>query len=195
MASVRILSGTYKNQVIVFSPTQALRPTSHRLRQAAFNILLHRFYAHTMGQSHPLQNLRVLDLFAGVGSYGLEALSLGASHATFLESSHSSIRTLHKTIQTLGCEAHARFLCRFWPDSTPFTGETFDLLFLDPPYDISSHDRTLALEACAPLMTSNSLLVLESASNCPACPSLHKLYEKKSTQAWLTFFQIHHSVP
>lgn len=135
-----------------------VRPTSDRLRETIFNILI-----HTCG--NPVEGARVIDLFAGTGAMGFEALSRGATIALFVEQAAEACMVLHANIQTLGLEKAARVLRR---DARKLgiapEGERYNLVFVDPPYG-----RELAPPALAGLrkggwLAQNALLVIEEST-------------------------------
>jgi len=188
MPSIRILSGKYKNRRLDFPLEKGLRPTSQRLRQSAFNSLIHRFLPHRVGQELPLEGLTVLDICAGLGAYGFESLSLGAQHVTFIEKNFLTTRLIEGYVRQLGVLPHSRILCKTWPYPHSFL-EEFDLIFMDPPYDTSLDVLKTYLKACAPLMKESSILILESPHLISSLSSLLPLFSKKTGLAHVTFFQ------
>ena len=122
---MRIVAGTWRGRQIA-APTHGTRPTLDRARQIAFDIL---------GPS--VVGKRVLDLFAGSGALGLEALSRGGSEAVFVESSPRAAKVLRKNIQSLGAEGATQIVERPVAKALPSLaerGERFDWIFADPPY-------------------------------------------------------------
>lgn len=120
---IRLTGGQFRGRSIAIPARTELRPSLSKLRQALFNTLqLHTEGAH------------VLDLFAGSGALGFEALSRGAAHATFVDVSRDAERTIRKNAETLGVTEHVRVICA---DATKvdLDSETFDLVFADPPYE------------------------------------------------------------
>jgi 16S rRNA (guanine966-N2)-methyltransferase len=105
-----------------------LRPTSDRVRESIFNLLING------GYGNPLRGARVLDVFAGTGALGLEALSRGAEQAVFIENGAVSSGILRKNISLMRAEARCEILRRdaLKPGINP--GERFDVIFMDPPY-------------------------------------------------------------
>jgi 16S rRNA (guanine966-N2)-methyltransferase len=123
---VRIVAGEHRGRRLTAPPGEGTRPTSDRVREALFSIL------------GPMSDLRVLDLFAGTGALGLEALSRGAEHATFVERDRRAMAALRHNIATLGVAAdtvrvHARDAASFLRDAAA-RGDAYDLVLLDPPY-------------------------------------------------------------
>ncbi len=134
---MRIVAGQWRGRPLVAPAGEAVRPTSERAREALFSMLASRLGG--------FDGLRVADLFAGTGALGLEALSRGAAHATFVESDRVAVAALRTNIDRLGAEFATTVLAQ------PVAGvgraaAPFDLLLLDPPYG-----EGLALPALARL--------------------------------------------
>lgn len=156
---VRITAGTYKNKPLAVPDGDSVRPTSDRARQALFNRLEHSF----QNIGFKLRGARVIDLFAGTGALGLDALSRGASHVTFVEQSHTSIAVLKRNIATLGVEDKTNILTT---DATtlPAATQPFDLALLDPPYDQGLADPTVSALVSKGWLTTNAIVVVETAA-------------------------------
>jgi 16S rRNA (guanine966-N2)-methyltransferase len=126
---MRIVAGRLRGRALGAPAGALTRPTSDRLREAIFNVLAHGDY--------PLAGTRVLDLFAGSGALGLEALSRGATFALFIEERAAARAAIRANIETLGLEGATKIFRR---DAThlgampPRAGGPFELVFLDPPY-------------------------------------------------------------
>src|SRR3954447_25062177 len=123
---MRIIAGSRKGARIFAPKGKETRPTGDRVREAAFNLL----------GPGAAEDVTVLDLFSGSGAMGLEALSRGASHATFVENDREACRTINRNVDKLGLE-NATVLCQdaltaLRTDSR--TGARYDLVFVDPPY-------------------------------------------------------------
>ena len=122
---MRVTTGLYKGRVLRTVDDLSVRPATDRVRQTIFNVLAHRML---------LDGCKVLDMFAGSGSLGIEALSHGAAHATFVESGNEAVTWLEANVEMLGCEEQASILQM---DAKQFLGQArgpFDLIFVDPPY-------------------------------------------------------------
>lgn len=116
---------------MLMSPqSETTRPTSDRLRESLFNSLLHNPRFGLMG----LQGLKVLDVFAGTGALGLEALSRGATHVTFIERDVLALKVLKSNIKSCACEDKTTVLSVDIKEisHSPFP---YDLIFMDPPYN------------------------------------------------------------
>lgn len=132
---MRIIGGLHRGRALTAPEGRATRPTSDRTREALFNIL-----AHGLGQDRepPLpQDARVLDLFAGSGALGLEALSRGAKRVLFIDNAPAARAAIRQNIDTLhaagACKLYRRDVSRLGPMESN-CGGPFDLVFLDPPY-------------------------------------------------------------
>ena len=119
---MRIIAGKWRGRPLDAPPGQTTRPTADRVREALFSMLASRLGA--------FEDLRVADLFAGSGALGLEALSRGAAHATFVENELKAAATVRRNAERLGADFHLLSGSAFsLPKSVPF-----DLIFADPPY-------------------------------------------------------------
>lgn len=133
-----------------------LRPTSDRVRESIFNLLING------GYGNPLQGARVLDVFAGTGALGLEALSRGAAYAAFIENGAAALALLKRNIALMraeaACEILRRDACK--PGLNP--GAAFDVIFLDPPYGKAMGE--VALAALATWLAPEALVVWEEST-------------------------------
>jgi 16S rRNA (guanine966-N2)-methyltransferase len=148
---VRIISGKYKGNLVPFQADH-IRPTTDRVKESQFNILA--------GAS---DGARVLDLFAGTGSLGLEALSRGAKEAVFVEQNRKSIEIIKKNIQKLKVSEPIQIIqkdaFRFLKS---FEGPPFDLIFVDPPFTEEIADSILLAASESAIFHENSILTIES---------------------------------
>ena len=128
---LRIVAGKHRGRTIAAPEGQATRPTSNRARESLFNILVHANWG--ADGTSPLIEARVLDAFAGSGALGLEALSRGAVHVTFLDNDAQAIRLIGENLRKLG-ETGAAKVIRGDATRPPPTRAGCDLVFLDPPY-------------------------------------------------------------
>lgn len=146
---MRIIGGTFRGRRLS-APRGGTRPTTDRTREAIFNLVAART---------DLADARVLDLFAGSGALGLEALSRGAEHATFVERAGPALGAIQSNVAALGvadrCTVLRADALRFLEAPTP----AFDVIFADPPYDFEAMERlpALALTRLVP----DGLFVLE----------------------------------
>src|SRR5262245_64887658 len=128
---LKIVGGKHRGRTIAAPEGQGTRPTASRAREALFNILAHANWRDD-GIS-PLIDVRVLDAFAGSGALGLEALSRGAAHATFLDNDAAAVKLIGENLRKLGETGSARVM-RADATRPPPSREACDLVFLDPPY-------------------------------------------------------------
>jgi 16S rRNA (guanine966-N2)-methyltransferase len=161
---VRIVSGALKGKSILTPPGSATRPTSDRARQAVFNILEHAAWAHG------LHGARVIDLFAGSGALGFEALSRGAEFCLFVETDEAARGAIRQNVESMGLFGATRVHRRDATDLGPrpaSTGAAFDLAFLDPPYRKGLGERALAGLADGGWLAPGALVVFERAADEP----------------------------
>jgi 16S rRNA (guanine966-N2)-methyltransferase len=149
---VRVVAGAYGGRRLVAPPGDATRPTSDRVREALFSVL---------GES--VQGARVLDLFAGSGALGIEALSRGAAAAVFVDRAQPAISAIRANLEALGIDAdvrrmHARTALRTATDR----GEAYDLVFLDPPYRRAAELGRELSEALPAVLAPGARVVSES---------------------------------
>ncbi len=122
---LRIIGGKFRGRLIQAPKTQGTRPTQGMLRESVFNIC----------QSE-IENAEVLDLFAGSGAIGFEALSRGASHITLVESSKQALIAIRKNIEILNVTSQTTLIPLDAPTALKRLSKPFDLIYLDPPYDL-----------------------------------------------------------
>ena len=134
---MRIISGEWRGRKLVAPAGQTTRPTADRTRETMFSMLNSRLGG--------FQDLKVADLYAGSGALGFEALSRGASEALFVETDRSAVKAIEANAASLG--ASARITVRALSATNLATGQSFDLIFADPPYAPGS--GTTAVEAVA----------------------------------------------
>lgn len=155
---MRIVSGAFRGRPLRAPPGEATRPTSDRARQAVFNILEHAPW------SAGLQGARVLDLFAGSGALGLEALSRGAAFCVFVETDEAARGAIRDNVDALGLFGRIRVHRR---DATDLgqrpagDGPAFDLAFLDPPYGKGLGELALAGLASGGWLKDGAIVVFE----------------------------------
>jgi 16S rRNA (guanine(966)-N(2))-methyltransferase RsmD len=152
---MRIIAGTLKGRRLQGPEAPGLRPTSDGLRETLFNVL---------GSS--IEGARVLDAFAGTGAVGLEALSRGAAHATFVERDRRALAGLGANVRHCGVEDACAIIRDDFFRAPALAPRAFDLVFLDPPYE--GVDLEAAVERGAPLVAPGGRLVLEHSRRRPA---------------------------
>jgi 16S rRNA (guanine966-N2)-methyltransferase len=135
-----------------------LRPTSDRVRESIFNLLLNG------GHGNLVQGARVLDLFAGTGALGLEALSRGAAHATFVEDGKTALALLKRNIALMRAEPETDIWRRDATQLGASRGMPFDLVFLDPPYGKGLGEKALASAVAGGWFAPNAMIVWEEST-------------------------------
>jgi 16S rRNA (guanine(966)-N(2))-methyltransferase RsmD len=181
---VRVIAGEFKGRRLKTPTWDGVRPTSDKLRETLFNVLGAR-----------VAGARVLDGYAGTGAVGLEALSRGASHATFVENDRRAAALIEENARMCGLEGGYTIACADFLSSRSRVAGPFDLILLDPPYD-AEHVRE-ALERAAHLLSPDGLVVLERATRRhPDVPSgLERVRDVKSGDSTLTMFRAAASTP
>ena len=150
---MRIITGSAKGKKLATLEGDMTRPTSERIKGAIFSSI-----------QFDVEERRVLDLFAGSGQMGLEALSRGASRATFIDSSREAMEIVKKNAKSCGFFDASHFLVSDFRNyiRKASSKETFDLVFIDPPYDMKCCSEAAALLAKSKLIIPGAIVVLES---------------------------------
>jgi 16S rRNA (guanine966-N2)-methyltransferase len=151
---VRIIGGELKGKRLYSIRGTAIRPTADRLRESVFNILF-----------SCIRDAIVLDLFAGTGAYGIEALSRGAESAVFIDNNKAAISAIKKNLASCAYDNRVRIInwdirknlncLNFFPYNR------FNLIFLDPPYDLGMVDLTLSHLGGSDCMAKEALVIVE----------------------------------
>jgi 16S rRNA (guanine(966)-N(2))-methyltransferase RsmD len=150
---MRIISGTSKGRKLVTPRSQSLRPTSDRVKESIFNIL-----------QDDIVGKVVLDLFAGTGNLGIEALSRGAKKTIFVEKGRQALRLIQRNLTQFGLEERSEILPKDANRAIGILkqkGESFDLILMDPPYEKGLIQRTLMKLNSYPIYHEDSILVIE----------------------------------
>lgn len=157
---MRIVAGRLKGRTLADPKDAALRPTSDKVRQAIFNIIEHAPFTAEFA----LEGARVIDLFAGTGALGLEALSRGAKFCLFVEEAADSRAIIRENVEALGLTGVSKIWRRDAANLGPLdTLAPFDLAFLDPPYRKGLIAPTLAGLAKGGWLNPNALVMAEAA--------------------------------
>lgn len=172
---MRIVGGKFRGRALAAPRSEAIRPTSDRLRESLFNVLAHAY-------DDPITGARVIDLFAGTGAMGLEALSRGAAFALFVDDGAEARGLLRENIETLGLGGVTRVFRR---DATRLGAAErtapFDLVFCDPPYSRDLAPRALASAAAGSWLAPGALCVVEEAATATLpCPERFSEIERRA---------------
>jgi 16S rRNA (guanine966-N2)-methyltransferase len=178
---VRIIAGSRKGSRIFAPKGIDTRPTADRVREAAFNLL----------GPGAAEDAKVLDLFAGSGAMGLEALSRGAAHATFVESDRDACRTINRNLDKLGLD-NASVLCQealtaLRADARQ--GTRYDLVLVDPPYKRFSSLQNDMIRHLPEILAPDGVLLIETAANEEPELPLAKRTSRRYGAARLTLFE------
>ncbi len=154
---MRVVGGRLKGRNLASPSSREIRPTADRLRESLFNILFHAY-------GDPIAGARVLDLFAGTGALGIEAISRGAAFALFVDNGAEARALLRNNVETLGLGGVTRVFRRDATDLGPaHPVEPFSLAFLDPPYGKGLAKQALASLRDGKWLTPGALIVVEEA--------------------------------
>ena len=128
---MRIISGSFKGKKILPPKDEITRPLKDLTKESIFNIIKHSKLLNI-----ELENSDILDLFSGIGSFGLECLSRGAGHVTFLDSYKDVLNILKKNIYNLKQQSYSKIIERdiFFENTLKLLNTKFDIIFMDPPY-------------------------------------------------------------
>ena len=156
---MRIVGGKLRSCPLAGPKSDAVRPTTDRLREALFNILTHSY-------GDPITGARVLDLFAGTGALGIEAISRGATYVLFVDEGVEARALLRDNVEALGLGGVTRIFRR---DATKLGPahplEPFSLVFLDPPYGKGLAEKALVSARDGGWLTQGALIVVEEAAD------------------------------
>jgi 16S rRNA (guanine966-N2)-methyltransferase len=161
---VRIVGGEFSGRSLAAPATRDIRPTSDRLRQTLFDILAHAY-------GDPVEGARVLDLFAGTGALGIEALSRGAAYVLFVEEGVEARGLIRRNVEVFKLTGRTRLFRR---DATKLgpagTVAPYDLVFADPPYGAGLGEQALASALTGGWMKPGALCVLEESAKAVVTP-------------------------
>jgi len=159
LLTMRIIAGRFKGRLLQAPSGLETRPTSDRLREALFNVLAH-------GYDDPITDARVLDLFAGTGALGLEALSRGAAFVQFVEEAAAARGLIKANIEALGVAGVTKVYRRDATYMGPVApAEPFSLVFCDPPYGKGLAALALASTLKGGWLTSAALVIIEERAD------------------------------
>ncbi len=167
---MRVISGTAKGRRLITKPGEETRPTIDRVKEAVFSMLQNRIYAS-----------RVLDLFAGSGALGIEALSRGAEHAVFVEKDSAAVKIVEQNLKDTRLWDKSRLIKG---DALAFLGkatESFDIIFIDPPYAAGLYGEVFSLICSGGLLAPDGIIICEhkTGTELPLCPPLLQVSDRK----------------
>jgi 16S rRNA (guanine966-N2)-methyltransferase len=170
---MRVVAGRLRGRALKAPQSQAIRPTADRLRESLFNILVHAY-------GDPVEGARVLDLFAGTGALGIEALSRGAAFALFVDDGVEARALLRANVESLGLGGTSKVFRR---DATKLGPahpvEPFSLVFADPPYGKGLAEKALASAKEGGWLLPEALVVVEEATAAFTCPQGFEELERR----------------
>ncbi len=182
---MRIVGGALRGLVLADpgagDPAAHLRPTLDRVREAIFNILTHG------PAGDRVRGARVLDLFAGTGALGLEALSRGAAHVTFVEDGVAGRALIRANIERARAMGATRLYRRDATDLGANRGAPFDLVFLDPPWGLGLGARALASARAGGWLAPGAAVVWEEAAPQPPPEGFTPQDQRRWGETWVTF--------
>lgn len=165
---MRVVAGTLGGRVLRAPRGSETRPTSDRVREALFSILA------------SVEGARVLDLFAGSGALGIEALSRGAEQATFVDSAAAAVAVVRQNLEALDLQAEVlRMPALRALSCSPVADRQYDLVFLDPPYRMASSLGPQLSTALPPILAQGARVVVESDRRAPLELDLTLLRERQ----------------
>jgi 16S rRNA (guanine966-N2)-methyltransferase len=154
---MRVVGGNFRGRTIAAPKTQSIRPTADRLRESLFNVLAHAY-------GDPVSGARVLDLFAGTGALGIEALSRGAAFTLFVDDGAEARALLRENVASLGLGGTSKVFRRDATKLGPaYPVEPFSLAFLDPPYGRKLAESALVSARDGAWLGPDALVVVEEA--------------------------------
>jgi 16S rRNA (guanine966-N2)-methyltransferase len=194
---MRIIGGRFRGKrlaapdafgVVAGGGAAHLRPTSDRVRESLFNLLAHGGYS----DPPPPEGRRVLDLFAGTGALGLEALSRGAARAVFIDDLPAARALIRENGDTLGVTGEIKVWRRDATRLGPCRGEPFGLIFADPPYGSGLGDKALASVREGGWIAPGAIIVLEHAAgeDIPAADWLQVADQRRYGETAITIFRV-----
>jgi 16S rRNA (guanine966-N2)-methyltransferase len=181
---MRIIGGNFKGRKLTGLSGNNIRPTSDRIREAVFNIL-----------GPTVLNARVLDLFAGTGALGLEALSRGAKNAIFVDAALPSCTIIQKNIDLCKMTENASLVQHDiigLPIPHPLKKEPFDLIFIDPPYGQDYAAKTLEKSSFSDLLAPKGIIVVEQSFKESLANTINGLdiyRQKKYSKTFISFLE------
>ena len=177
---MRIITGSAKGKRLVAPEGRDVRPTPERVKEGLFSAL-----------QFDIEGRRVLELFAGSGQLGLEALSRGAESCTFVDASDASVKNVQKNLKITGFESRGHVIRSDYAAFAAASRDTFDIVFLDPPYKEGVLDEILRRMFASDVLTDDAIIVCESDADGVPTPidgAAAKIYRYGKT--YVTIFRL-----
>lgn len=167
---MRVISGSARGRKLVSRPGESTRPTADKVKESVFNII----QAHVSGS-------RVLDLFAGSGALGIEALSRGADHATFVEKDFGAMNIVKTNLENTRLSDKSSLIKGDALSFLKNTDERFDIIFIDPPYASGLYEEVFSLISSRRLLSPEGIIISEhkTGAEVTLCNGLRLLSERK----------------
>ena len=171
-SQLRVIGGQWRGRKLTFPDRPGLRPTGDRVRETLFNWV-----------GHTLQGAQCLDLFAGSGALGIEALSRGAAHCDFVDTDREVVAYIDRHLERLDAQHDGATHCNTASDFLGTTNSTWNVVFVDPPFDARVGESALTLLLTGGHVTTDSWVYFEtSRSNPEAVPETHyEIFREKTT--------------
>ena len=179
---MRVISGRCKGRTLIGPRSDQIRPALDKVKQALFNIL------------EPIAGTRVLDLFAGTGSIGIEALSRDAVEAIFVDGGEEALKIIRKNLELCSFQETGKIIRARLPQDLPKLKKrlgTYDLIFVDPPYDKNLVNSTLRALAPIKLLADNGIVIVEHSPREPIAKDCgwNIFDQRKYGQTWISFLK------
>ena len=185
---MRIIGGRFKGRTLASvgkgDAGAHLRPTTDRIRESLFNVL----QGGALGD--PITDAHVLDLFAGTGALGFEALSRGALHVNFVDDGRKAQSLIAENIRLTDSESHTTLLRRDATRLPANTGLQATLVFLDPPYGAGLGTKALIAASQNNWLAKGALIVFEDNAPAPPLPDFERLDERRYGDTHITFLEV-----
>jgi 16S rRNA (guanine966-N2)-methyltransferase len=153
---MRIIGGTYRGKKLITPPNATIRPTTDRMKETLFNMLEH-------GAGPGIRGSRILDLFAGTGALGIEALSRNAEHVTFVDNDRAAMQLVKDNTALIGTPDNASYITL---DGAKISSSTaYDIILIDPPYNIGLIQSALQNIMDRAMLSDGGVIVIEYSSN------------------------------
>jgi 16S rRNA (guanine966-N2)-methyltransferase len=186
---MRVIAGLHKGRRLKTLEGSAVRPTSDRMRETLFNILAPR-----------IEGARFVDVCAGSGAIGIEALSRGASHVTFIEAARKAASVISENLRHCGITEDFKLISRDALQAMKYFAaeqRQFDIFYFDPPYDSDLYSPVMWQIAKGNLLAEDGIVIVEHRRQLPLAPNYDRLRpyrEVVQSESVLTFYQLETSV-